>query len=186
MAKTFLNRSAPMRALYIGEGEIEERFIKFLNQNDFIQTGIFRKFNLIQDKFSSISILYKNAKKVFCILDTDQIAASSFSVLAHNIKMLKSICGGRVFLLIQNKNFEDELLYVLDCKNLCTKFDLPHKTHKDLKKYLAQSVRYDQFITKENLARYCQRPDTFKAELKNQNVKIDEKSIILFESCITR
>ena len=47
------------KVLYIGEGEIEERFFDFLNQNDFIQPGRFRKFNLMQEKLSGVSDILK-------------------------------------------------------------------------------------------------------------------------------
>lgn len=176
------------KVLYIGEGEIEERFFDFLNQNDFIQPGRFRKFNLMQKILSGASELLKNKMdKVYCVLDTDCIEATNFDTLIQNIKLLKRICPRNIFLLIQNKNFEDELLYVLDCKNLCDKFNLKHSTQKDLKKHLAQSVSYGRIISKKNLVRYCRRPEDFKAELKNQNQISLERKIVLFEaSCIKK
>ncbi len=117
------------KVLYIGEGEIEERFFGFLNQNDFIQPGRFRKFNLMQTKLLRSNDLLKSFRdKVYCVLDTDCIETTNFDTLFHNVKMLRSICSGNVFLLIQNKNFEDELSYVLECKNLCEKFNLKHST----------------------------------------------------------
>ena len=120
------------KVLYIGEGEIEERFFGFLNQNDFIQPGRFRKFNLMQTKLLRSNDLLKSFRdKVYCVLDTDCIETTNFDTLFHNVKMLRSICSGNVFLLIQNKNFEDELSYVLECKNLCEKFNLKHSTRKD-------------------------------------------------------
>ena len=171
------------KVLYIGEGEIEERFFDFLNQNDFIQPGRFRKFNLMQKILSSASeLLKKKMDKVYCVLDTDCIEAINFDTLIQNINLLKRICPVNIFLLIQNKNFEDELLYVLVCKNLCDKLNLKHSTQKDLKKHLAQSVSYSRIISKENLVRYCRRPEDFKTELKNQNKNSLERKIVLFES----
>ena len=120
-------------------------------------------------------------------LDTDCIETTNFDTLLNNVKMLRSICPRNIFLLIQNKNFEDELLYVLDCKNLCDKFNLKHSTQKDLKKHLAQSVSYSGIISKENLVHYCRRPEEFKDELKNQKQKLNDKKIVLFESsCMKR
>lgn len=171
------------KVLYIGEGEIEERFFGFLNQNDFIQPGRFRKFNLMQTKLLRSNDLLKSFRdKVYCVLDTDCIETTNFDTLFHNVKMLRSICSGNVFLLIQNKNFEDELSYVLECKNLCEKFNLKHSTRKDLKKNLAQSVSYSRIISKKNLIRYCRRPEEFKDELKNRHHESLERKIVLFES----
>ena len=176
------------KVLYIGEGEIEERFFDFLNQNNFIQLGRFRKFNLMQEKLSGASdILKKIMDKVYCVLDTDCIEKVNFDTLVYNIGLLKRICPRNIFLLIQNKNFEDELSYVLECKNLCEKFKMKHSTQSDLKRHLAQSVSYSRIISKNNLVRYCRRPEEFKDELKNQRQKLDDKKIVLFESsCMKR
>lgn len=176
------------RILYIAEGEIEERFFDFLKVSDFICSGRFRKFNLMQERLSGASdILKKIMDKVYCVLDTDCIEKVNFDTLVYNIGLLKRICPRNIFLLIQNKNFENELSYVLECKNLCGKFNLKHNTQKDLKRHLAQSVSYVGIISKENLVRYCRRPEEFKAELKNQKPKLDDKKIVLFESsCINR
>ena len=171
------------KVLYIGEGEIEERFFDFLNQNDFIQTGLFKRLNLMQKKLSgSNDLLKKIMDKVYCVLDTDCIETTNFDTLLHNVKMLRSICPRNIFLLIQNKNFEDELSYVLECKNLCERFKLKHSTQSDLKRHLAQSVSYSRIISKKNLIRYCRRPEDFKTELKNQNKNSLERKIVLFES----
>ncbi len=176
------------KVLYIAEGKIEERFFDFLKRNDFIQSGRFREFNLMQDKLSgSNDLLKKIMDKVYCVLDTDCIDKTNFDTLLHNLGMLKSICPRNIFLLIQNKNFEDELSYVLECKNLCDKFNLKYSSEKDLKKHLAQAVNYLGIISRKNLIRYCRRPDEFKDELKNQKQKLDDKKIVLFESsCMKR
>lgn len=86
------------KILYIGEGEIEKRFFDFLNQNDFIQTGRFRKFNLMQEKLPDASELLKNKMgKVYCVLDTDCIETTNFDTLIQNIKLLKRICPVNIF-----------------------------------------------------------------------------------------
>lgn len=176
------------RILYIAEGEIEERFFDFLKVSDFICSGRFRKFNLMQEKLSGASdILKKLMDRVYCVLDTDCIEATNFDTLIQNIKLLKRICPVNIFLLIQNKNFEDELSYVLECKNLCERFKLKHSTQSDLKRHLAQSVSYSRIISKNNLERYCRRPKEFKDELKNRHHKSLERKIVLFESsCMKR
>lgn len=176
------------RILYIADGEIEERFFDFLKVNDFICSGRFRKFNLMREKLSGASdILKKIMDKVYCVLDTDCIEKVNFDTLVYNIGLLKRICPRNILLLIQNKNFEDELSYVLECKNLCERFKLKHSTQSDLKRHLAQSVSYVGIISRENLVLYCRRPEEFKDELKNQKQKLDDKKIVLFESsCMKR
>lgn len=176
------------RILYIAEGEIEERFFDFLKVSDFICSGRFKKFNLMQEKLSGASDIWKKIMdKVYCVLDTDCIEKVNFETLVYNIGLLKRICPRNIFLLIQNKNFENELSYVLECKNLCERFKLKHSTQSDLKRHLAQSVSYSRIVSKENLVRYCRRPEEFKAELKNRHHKSLERKIVLFESsCMKR
>ena len=142
----------------------------------------------MQEKLSGASdILKKIMDKVYCVLDTDCIEKVNFETLVYNIGLLKRICPRNIFLLIQNKNFEDELSYMLECKNLYEKFKMKHSTQSDLKRHLAQSVSYSRIISKNNLVRYCRRPEEFKDELKNQRQKLDDKKIVLFESsCMKR
>lgn len=171
------------KILYIAEGEIEQRFFDFLKRNDFIQPGRFKQFNLMQNELSdSHDILKSNMGKIYCVLDTDCADEINFHTLEHNVKMLRRICPKNVFLLIQHKNFENELSYVLECKNLCRRFNLKYNTEKDLKRYLAQSVIYSGVISKENLTRYCRRPEEFKAKLQSRNCHLVEKKVVLFQS----
>lgn len=172
------------KVLYIAEGEIEERFIKFLTQNNFIQMGRFKKFNLTQNRLKdSDSPLTTKIDKAICILDTDVISATIFSNLIFNLKKLKEICSNCVIILIQYKNFEDELRFVLNNDNLTKLFHLPNTT-KDLKKFLAQSVNYEKYIVKENLCRYCTRPDSFKEELKKYGKNFSKIHIESIEKCM--
>ena len=65
---------------------------------------------------------------------------------------------------------------------MCERFKLKHSTQSDLKRHLAQSVSYSRIISKENLVRYCRRPEEFKDELKNRHHESLERKIVLFES----
>lgn len=171
--------------LYIAEGETEERFIKFLTQNDFIRAGKFKKFNLMQDKLTDRnSILASKVSGVYCILDTDLISPDNVSNLFFNLKKLKGICRNGIFSLIQNKNFEDELKFVFCCKDLGKLFNLTHNTTKDLKLFLTQKVNYKNYITEEKLQRYCSRPQDFQEALKNLNQSADKIRIVNIEKCI--
>lgn len=155
------------KVLYIAEGEIEGRFINFLKQADLIQTGRFKKFNLMQNQLKdSSNILTQKFDDIYCILDTDLAAPDNIDNLVFNLKKLAGLHPKSVFCLVQNKNFEDELKFLLDCGDLGKFFKLPHNTTKDLKTYLAQSVNYEKFISKENLIRYCSRFENFAEKVK--------------------
>jgi hypothetical protein len=138
------------KILYIAEGEIEERFIKFLVQNDFIQCGVFLKFNLMQNRLKDSSNILRSKKdKICCVLDTDLVQPANISNLIFNLKKLNVICKNNTFVLVQNKNFEDELKFLLNCNDLTKFFKLPYNTVKDLKEYLAQTVNYKKIISKK-------------------------------------
>ena len=174
------------KVLYIAEGEIEEKFIKYLINYNFIQIGQFKKFNLMQEKLKNTSnILTKKCDKIFAIVDTDCLEEENINKLIFNLKQLKLICPMRLYLLIQNKNFEDELKYILNCNNLCEYFGLKHKTIKDLKVFLTQSVNYRSHISKDNIVKYCCRFESFKDKLKECGKSISEKMILTIEICLT-
>lgn len=173
------------KVLYIAEGEIEERFITFLTQNDFIQTGRFKKFNLMQDELKDQdSLLTKKIDKAFCILDTDVVSKENISNLISNLKKLKKICSSDIWTLIQYRNFEDEIKFILNCNNLAKFLNIPYNTTKDIKTFLAQSIHYEKYITKENILRYCTRPDSFKEELKIYNQSTSKIRITSIEKCM--
>lgn len=174
-----------LKILYIAEGEIEERFINFLSQNNFIQSGRCLKFNLMQNYLKDNSnILRLRKDKIYCILDTDVLLADNITKLICNLKKLRNACGNNVCLLIQNKNFEDELKFILNCSNLGKFFHLPYNTTKDLKEYLAQDVDYQKIISKENLSRYCNRYEFFQEVLKNQGQLSTRVKIISIKNCM--
>lgn len=159
--------------LYIAEGEIEERFINFLTRNSLIRLGRFKKFNLMQEKLkNSSNILTKKVSAVYCILDTDVVKPENITTLDFNLKKLAEICPKCVFCLVQNKNFEDELKFILDCRDLGIFFKLPHNTTSNLKTYLAQKVNYSKYVSRENLIRYCSRVEDFTAEVQYFKVRI--------------
>lgn len=100
------------KILYIAEGEIEERFITFLVQNNFIQCGRFLKFNLLQNRLKDSSNILRSKKdRIYCILDTDVVSPDNISNLIFNSKKIMTICKNNVFFLIQKRNFEDELKF---------------------------------------------------------------------------
>ena len=159
--------------MYIAEGEIEESFSSFLKTQSFISFGRFFKFNLLQDVLKKQStLLAAKVDKIFCILDTDCLSDKFLKNLIENINLLKSISRNKIGLLIQNQNFEDELKYVLCQSDLGKFFNLKNKTNADVKRYLSNKVDYRQYISCENLIRYCSRPQVFNQELEKRKFKL--------------
>lgn len=159
--------------LYIGEGKIEKIFIGFLKDSNFIRAGRFKQFNLLQNAIKdSDSILTFKADKIFAILDTDCIDDKFLNNLVQNIIKLRGISKNKVGLLIQNQNFEDELRYVLNCRDLGKFFKLKNQTTEDIKRYLSSNVNYSKCISREKLFRYCTRPEKFMQELNCRNITL--------------
>ncbi|WP_418808729.1 hypothetical protein [Phascolarctobacterium faecium] len=164
-----------MANIYIVEGDIEEKFLYYVQPKlSTSRLGKIRQFNLMQNKLSnSNNILNQKYSSIFCIIDTDCITNTHLDTFIYNIKLLKTI--GSVTIFVQNKNFEDELLYVLNCKTistLCQALNLhkPKNTKVDLKKHLSQKEQY-QFITKQHLKKYCSRPSTFQSLINQHHSK---------------
>ena len=85
--------------------------------------------------------------------------------------------------MIQNKNFEDELKYVLQCNNLGQYFGLKNKTVTDVKRFLADKVNYEKCVTKATLPRYCSRSRNFQQELLANNVKLKKSEVGISLDC---
>ena len=172
------------KILYIAEGETEERFVKYLTSNDLIMAGRFAKFNLMQDKMKDTNnILTRTFDQVCGIIDTDCMEIENLDKLIHNIDKLKYICSN-IYILVQNENFESELKYILNSKNLNEYFRLKNKTTKDLKAFLAQSVNYKNHISSDNIKRYCCRFEMFMDKLKQCKKAISEKMVVSVEICL--
>ncbi len=172
--------------LYIVEGPIEKRFIDQLKQKNLFVLGRVQVFNLMQKKLRDRdSLLNKRVDKVFCIIDTDCREEENLRTLLHNVKKLRSI-GREIAVLVQKENFEGELGYVLQREgvhSLCGLFHLHHESLSDLKTYLSQNVQYDGYVTKDNVRRYCVRPEEFKNVLQGMESLL--KCIHKGSECIT-
>lgn len=162
--------------LYIVEGPIEERFIERLKQQDLLVPGKVKKFNLMQKELSGKeSLLNQRVGKIFCIIDTDCREEGNLRTLLHNVKKLKNI-GREIAVLVQKENFEGELGYVLQhegVRSLCGLFHLHHESLTDLKTYLSKNVRYDGYVTKDNVKRYCVKPEEFKNVLQGMGFSLN-------------
>lgn len=152
------------KVIYIAESQIEDKFFEQMRENDLFVPGKIFIFNLMQGKLKhSSNILTKKVKEVNAVIDTDIINEGNLENLYHNLKILKSI--GTVRIWIQNKNFEDELCYVMQCKNITALgnlFKLKNITLRGLKLYLSQDIRYMEYISMENVKRYCVRGEVFE------------------------
>lgn len=171
-----MRRSNGEVCLYIVEGPIEKRFIEQLRQQNLLVLGRVQVFNLMQKKLKDRdSLLNKRVDRIFCIIDTDCREEENLRTLLHNVKKLKNI-GKDIVVLAQKENFEGELGYVLHHEgihSLCTFFHLRHESVTDLKTYLSQSVRYDCYVTKDNVKRYCVRPEEFKNVLQRMGLLLN-------------
>lgn len=148
--------------LYVAEGEIEKRFLTELKQLGYIVPGRFCKFNLMQNRVKdSDSIMSRRYSRIICIIDTDCAENIQLDNLKFNLNKFSSICG-RIEVLVQNKNFEDELSRLLSCKNMLTAFNKKFDGVKELKKYLAQKVVYEKVIDPSQLLLYGGNNRDFK------------------------
>lgn len=151
------------RVIYIVEGKTESVFIKQMIDLDYTEPGKVFELNLMQQKIKPTdNIMSRKVALVNAVIDTDVAYAVNLECLKHNIKILTSI--GKVKLWIQNSNFEEELCYMLRCNNIAAlgnKFSLKNPSLRWVKNYLAQSVRYANYIKREDFSRYCVRSDKF-------------------------
>ena len=99
------------QVLYFYEGESEEKLITYLKDRQIIKPGKLKKFNLWQDKFTSIerTLSLRKRPKLYFIIDTD--ALKSVEWFKDNLKKLKKY---NICLIVQNKNLEDELSYICE------------------------------------------------------------------------
>ena len=149
--------------LYVVEGEIEDKYLNQLKSENRVKSGRVKKFNIMQVSVKPTDdIMKRKVSIIYCIIDTDCIDAANINTFVDNVKMLSTI--GKVVVLVHNRNFEDELVYMLQAgtiKRLCDIFNVSNKTTKDLKSFLATNQGYTKKIAKEHLVRYCERPESF-------------------------
>lgn len=149
-------------------------FLKQLVEIELISPGKIYKFNLMQEKLkANSSILTKRVDEILAIIDTDCIGEEQLKNFVDNIRILKKI--GKLFVLTQNKNFEDELLVILgqnNITNLCRFFKLKNHSKTDLKVYLCQKVNYSDKVNKENIKKYCASYEIFQKVLIHRYPKL--------------
>lgn len=152
------------KIIYIVEGQIEDKFFKQMRESDLFSPGKIFIFNLMQEKLKpSSNILTKKLDEVNAVIDTDIINEGNLENLYHNLRILKSI--GNIKIWVQNENFEDELCYIMHCKNIAALgklFKLKNTTLKGVKAYLSQDIRYREYISVNNIKYYCVRGEMFK------------------------
>ena len=148
--------------LYVAEGEIEKRFLNELKQLEYFVPGKFSKFNLMQKRIKvTDNIMSKHYSRIICIIDTDCEELPQLENLKYNLQELITVCG-RLEVMVQNKNFEDELIRLMDTDNLLIAFNQKFAGIKELKKFLSQKVIYKNYIDLNRLPEYCKNYHTFK------------------------
>jgi len=100
--------------IYYYEGETEKKLLHFLKHNKKIRHGKSKKFNLWDMKIKNIARNFPNPKKsaLFFVVDTDKITEKD--IFINNITQLRTY---NFCLIIQHKNFEDELCYSCEKNN---------------------------------------------------------------------
>lgn len=156
------------RIIYIVEGEIEERFLKQkIRFNDIIAGKVY-VFNLMQKLISDSScIMTRKCDKVFCILDTDVVEKKNMEYLQKNCKKLKEL-SNNIFLMAQTKNFEDELRFMLNTKDIASTLGIKYANVRTIKLFLAQTVEYSR--VELDLNKYCQRAIDFEETIKHHGI----------------
>ncbi len=107
------------KIVYLVEGECEMKFIRDLlinirNKDGILLNGTVHKFNPYQEK--NIRKIHRHLAKnkdVIFVLDNDVAINEHFK---RNIKDILKI-SKNVYLLVQNDNFEDELMYMCKLSN---------------------------------------------------------------------
>lgn len=164
------------KCMYIVEGEIEERFLQQLKQLGLVVPGKVFTFNLMQKqlKYTSNILAFKNYDAIYCVVDTDVVDEGNIGNLVQNIKLLKTI--GKPRILVQNKNFEDELMRILELNNIVALGKLLGSKQNDVrwvKRSLSQNIDYSKHINRDNIVKYCSRYHSFKELLNNKKCGID-------------
>jgi hypothetical protein len=173
------------KVLYIVEGETERRFFRFLQQKEFIQPGKIAVFNLMQEPLKPTNnILTSKIDRAYCVLDTDCVEKDNLVKLMENRKQLQQICSkNKIYLLIQNRNFEDELRCVFSCKKIGKFLKLKNTRLEDVKRYLAQQIDYKGYISCENIKRYGTRSSPFKQRLIANGMGLLDSVFIDISKC---
>lgn len=171
------------RRLYIVEGAIEERFFRYMSLTKFISPGKIHKFNLMQKNLCEndniMTMIYQN---IYCAIDTDVVGKEHIDRLLCNIRILEDIARGKIFLLPQYRNFEDELRTMGNTENIGQLLNIKHSTQKDAKVFLAQKVNYATLNI--DLSKYCCNYEKFEKILQRQGVTLPRKvKIVSASSC---
>lgn len=164
------------KCMYIVEGEIEERFLQQLKQLGLVVPGKVFTFNLMQKqlKHTSNILAFKNYSAIYCVIDTDVVDKGNIENLVQNIKLLKTI--GKPRILVQNKNFEDELMRILELPSIAALGKLLGSKQNDVrwvKRSLSQNIDYSKHINRDNIVKYCSRYHSFQKFLNNKKSGID-------------
>ncbi|WP_037586305.1 hypothetical protein [Stenoxybacter acetivorans] len=101
-----------MATIILVEGETEQAFWKVFYQG---QTKKINLWDCKEKDINNIALSVKNNDELIIIFDTD--VTDNYARFLSNLKSIRQkISGNRVFLLQQNKNFEDELCKACNCK----------------------------------------------------------------------
>lgn len=162
-----------MKRLYIVEGQTEENFIARLKSREIIKQGKCKVLN-VQEELLSVrdNVVTTLWDEIVIIIDTDLDDSQHFEYFKKNLATIRSFnVGCKIFVLVQNKNFEDELRFVHNAKSLKQLYG--QKSEKSVKPHL--TVEEHRNVDKFMLKRYCCRGEYYLSrhkEIFTANTKI--------------
>jgi len=111
------------QVIYFYEGETELKLLKILKNTSRIKPGKLKKFSLWKGCFRKIQRTVNKTDELFFVVDTDDI--KSITIFKENIRLLRPF---NICLIVQCKNFEDELSYACEKSNAQQLFKDFYKT----------------------------------------------------------
>ncbi|MGP1437713.1 MAG: hypothetical protein ACTTKH_01425 [Treponema sp.] len=156
--------------IYLVEGHTEEKAIRLLKEKYIISGKVY----IIHQKLITDTLLrmLKKASNIIMIFDTD--TSETYEIVKKNIETLQKH-KLKVVLIPQVKNFEDEIIYATDIKNI--KELLNSKSKKDFKnnfrntKNVLEKLEKHHFNIEKFWSRSPEKPSCF-SEFKNDGNKI--------------
>jgi len=123
---------------YFYEGETEEKLLRYLKDNELLNPGRLRKYNLWNTEFKLGKTINRN-DHLFFFIDTD--ITTGLPTFKANIARLKSF---NIRFIIQDKTFEDELCFACGKRS-------NHTLYKDFYNVTSPRDFKTKFINENNL-----------------------------------
>ena len=165
------------KIVYIVEGESEKTFVNAV-KNEYIVSGIPYVFNPLQQSLTARIRTYPQNTCVILIFDTDRVDLERIEKLKNNIKSLEKASNIHEIILIpQVNNFEDEIKYTTNIKQL--KDFTNSKTNSEFKEdFIRQEKHILKKLKRNNfdiLKLWSRKPTNEYSQFENGGDKIKLK-----------